>query len=178
MSVTWDLLQAAVQRLAASLPGLASEYFPESPGDYRLNHPRGALLVGYGGSRYGAAVNAGHLQAQERMATVTVTLVFRQLHGRDGAVLALDDVMGSLLGFRLPNTTGGLQVRRSRFLGQIAGLWQYDIDFEAPAIAVEDADAEDPQAPLLHHVTRLGPLERTETMKRPDGSITEEDHPL
>ena len=178
MSVTWDLLQAAVQRLAASLPGFATEYFPESPGDYRLNHPRGALLVGYGGSRYGESVNAGPFQAQERMATVTVTLVFRQLHGRDGAVLALDDVIAALLGFRLPDTTGGLQVRRSRFLGQIAGLWQYDIDFEAPAMAVEDADAEDPAAPLLRHVTRLGPLERTETVKQPSGAITEEDHPL
>ena len=43
---------------------------------------------------------------------------------------------------------------------------------------IEDADAEDPHAPLLRHVTRLGPLERTETMKQPDGRITEEDYPL
>ncbi|GKT21660.1 Gp37 family protein [Acidovorax sp. SUPP3334] len=178
MSITWELLQATVQRLSVRLPGFAVEYFPEAPGDYRLNHPRGALLVGYGGSRYGAAGNLGDMQAQERLAVVTVTLVFRQLHGRDGAVLALDDVIGALLGFRLPHTTGGLQAKRSRFLGQIAGLWQYDIDFEAPALAVEDVDAEDPSAPLLRHVTRLGPLERTETVKQPSGAITEEDHPL
>lgn len=173
MSVTWGLLQAAVQRLAASLPGFAAEYFPEAPGDYRLNHPRGALLVGYGGSRYGESVNAGPFQAQERMATVTVTLVFRQLHGRDGAVLALDDVIGALLGFRLPNTTGGLQVRRSRFLGQIAGLWQYDIDFEAPAMVVQDADSD--EGPRLIHITTEDGFNRGETRKEPDGSIIQEE---
>lgn len=177
MSITWGLLEAAVQHLAAKLPGFAVEYFPEAPGDYRLNHPRGALLVGYGGSRYGEPVSLGAM-AQQRWATVTVTLVFRQLNGRDGAVMALDDVIGALLGWRLPNTRGGLQAKRSRFLGQISGLWQYDIDFEAPAMAVAVESADDEDGPRLIHVTALDGYERQETYKAPDGTIHHEEHPL
>ena len=64
-------------------------------------------------------------------------------------------------------------MRRSRFLGQIAGLWQYDIDFEAPAMVVQDADSD--EGPRLIHITTEDGFNRGETRKEPDGSIIQEE---
>ena len=46
------VLDAVLTRLREKLPQLQVEYFPEKPAEYRLNHPVGALLVSYAGSRF------------------------------------------------------------------------------------------------------------------------------
>ncbi|EKY7025774.1 hypothetical protein QFI32_005337, partial [Escherichia coli] len=46
------VLDAVLARLREKLPQLQVEYFPEKPAEYRLNHPAGALLVSYAGSRF------------------------------------------------------------------------------------------------------------------------------
>ncbi|MDA8449835.1 Gp37 family protein [Acidovorax sp. GBBC 3332] len=176
MSGTLEMLDAVIARLRQRIPRVPAEYFPEQPEKYRLNHPVGAILVGYGGSRYDRASDAQGVMVQGRDVAVTLTVIVRQLNGRDGAVALLDEVRRAVLGFRMPNATDGLRAIKDDFLGQVAGLWQYALDLAAPSLVVEDRDEED--GPLLRHVTRLGPFERTETEKQPDGRITEEDHPL
>ncbi|WP_308170863.1 Gp37 family protein [Ralstonia syzygii] len=47
MATTLHIIDALVARLKAKLPQLAVEYFPDKPADYRLNHPKGALLVSF-----------------------------------------------------------------------------------------------------------------------------------
>ncbi len=46
------VLDAVLARLREKLPQLQVEYFPEKPAEYRLNHPVGALLLSYAGSRF------------------------------------------------------------------------------------------------------------------------------
>lgn len=174
---TLAMLEAVIARLQLRIPRVVVEYFPEKPSTYRLNHPLGALLVGYGGSRYGQTQLPDAIM-QDRDVAITVTIVMRQLNGRDGAVQLLDETRAALLGCRLPGTTAGLRAIKDDFLGEVVGLWQYAIDFAAPKLEIEDIEDTDDDAPLLRHVTRLGPLDRTETEKQPDGTITEEDHPL
>ena len=104
------------------------------------------------------------------MAGFLKTLVPKRFR-KEGVAIPVVRLHGAIM-------AGGSQFRPGLSLATTAGLIEKAFAFEAPAVAVEDADAEDPQAPLLRHVTRLGPLERTETVKQPDGRITEEDHPL
>ncbi|MCL1861788.1 MAG: Gp37 family protein [Proteobacteria bacterium] len=139
MATTLEIIEAVIARLKEKLPALAVEYFPEKPRDYRLNHPGGALLVSYAGSRYSAPVTTTYVM-QPRELRVTVTVVMRQLNGRGGAVDAVDAVRLTLLGHRLPDCKP-LRAVADTYLGEAAGLWQYAVDFAVESVALEDVDA-------------------------------------
>lgn len=67
------VLDAVLTRLREKLPQLQVEYFPEKPAEYRLNHPVGALLVSYAGSRFDKPNDIGAvLQTQTIQLCVTV----------------------------------------------------------------------------------------------------------
>ncbi|MBB2778380.1 UNVERIFIED_ORG: hypothetical protein HNP28_003727 [Comamonas terrigena] len=145
MASTNEIIDAVVKRLQVKLPWLAVEYFPEKAADYRLNHPRGALLVSYSGSRYEATRDAGFV-SQPRGLRLTVTVLMRQLHGRGGAVDVVDGVRLALLGWRAPDCRKA-HIASDKFLGETAGIWQYAVEFTAQSMVVEDA-ALDAGAPL------------------------------
>ena len=71
------VIDAVVARLKEKLPTLAVEYFPEKPAEYRLNHPKGALLVSYAGSRFDKP-NDTSAVIQAQTVQLCVTVVFRQ----------------------------------------------------------------------------------------------------
>lgn len=145
MASTNEIIDAVVKRLQVKLPWLAVEYFPEKAADYRLNHPRGALLVSYSGSRYEATKDTGFV-SQPRGLRLTVTVLMRQLHGRGGAVDVVDDVRLALLGWRAPDCRKA-HIASDKFLGETAGIWQYAVEFTAQSMVVEDAEL-DAGAPL------------------------------
>lgn len=145
MSTTQDILADCVAQLRRKAPQFHAEVFPEAPDDYRLNHPAGAFLVAYAGSRYGRVQDTGFV-AQERDVVLTITVVCRQLNGRNGAIEALDLVRASLLGYRLPDCRKA-QAREDKFLGETAGLWKYALTVSAATMAIEDAEV-DTGAPL------------------------------
>lgn len=149
MSQTLQIIDAVIQRLAAALPALAVEYFPERPADYRLNHDTGALLVSYMGSQF-ADTPDSHAIIQPRTVRLSVTVVMRQLGGGTGAIAALDLVRQTLVGFRPPHGQK-LAAVAEKFLGESAGIWQYAVDFSCECLQVEDADIG--SEPLLTVVT-------------------------
>ncbi|WP_369951985.1 Gp37 family protein [Ralstonia syzygii] len=138
MATTLEIIDALVQRLKAKLPQLAVEYFPDKPADYRLNHPRGALLVSYLGSQFDKTVDVTYI-AQPRTVKLSVTVILRQLHGRGGAVDVVDDVRRALIGWKPPDCRKVWAVS-DKFLGETAGLWQYAVDLATQSMLVEDAD--------------------------------------
>lgn len=154
MAVTTDMLDALMARLRARLPMYAVEYFPEKPKDYRLNHSRGALLVSYIGSRFTAPRDTQFV-LQPRQVRLSVTLLLRQLNGRDGAVGVLDDLRLALVGFRLPHCVSGIEAVDERFLGEVGGIWQYALDVSAAAMQVEDLDCVEhpPLQQVIHEET-------------------------
>ncbi|MEQ0902939.1 Gp37 family protein, partial [Pseudomonas aeruginosa] len=81
---------------------LAVELFPEQPGNYRLNHPRGSILLAYGRSQFGQP-EAADAVLQERNLVFRLTLVFRQLNGKDGVTSYLDRIRESLTGWYPPH---------------------------------------------------------------------------
>jgi hypothetical protein len=133
---TLPILDAVIAQLALRMPDFAVEYFPENPVTYRLNNPTGALLVSYPGSTFQAPPASGQngslipgtSRPQSRMMGIVVTVVLRQLNGREGAIGALDDVRDALRGFKPPGCRSGMHFTRERFLGQVDGLWQYALD--------------------------------------------------
>ncbi|VAV76601.1 Gp37 protein [Enterobacter hormaechei] len=92
------VLDAVLTRLREKLPQLQVEYFPEKPAEYRLNHPVGALLVSYAGSRFDKPNDIGAV-LQTQTIQLCVTVVFRQLNGKRGAIDVLDAVRRILGGY-------------------------------------------------------------------------------
>ena len=135
---TEQLLDAFVARLKAGFSqALAVELFPESPSQYRLNHSRGAVLVAYGKSTFGGE-EATDAIFQERRLVFRLTLVFRQLNGKDGAIAHLDHVRACLTGWRPPHCDQACRPAGEQFIGQVQGLWQYGIDIATRATQVQD----------------------------------------
>ena len=138
MATTLQIIDAVVGRLKVKIPQLAVEYFPDDPAKYRLNHPRGALLVSYPGAKFGETVDVTYI-AQPRDTKLSVTVVMRQLNGKGGAIDMSDAVLLALVGWRPPDclkVQGGLV----KFLGETAGIWQYAVDVATESMLVEDAD--------------------------------------
>lgn len=138
MATTLQIIDAVVARLEAKLPQLAVEYFPDNPAEYRLNHPKGALLVSYPGSQFGTTVDVTYI-AQPRTVKLSVTVILRQLNGKGGAIDAVDAVRLALVGFRPPDCRKVL-VESDQFLDETAGIWKYAVDVSTSTMQVEDAD--------------------------------------
>lgn len=137
MGQTALILDAFVERLKAAFgQQLVVELFPENPKNYRLNHPRGAILVAFGSSKFG---NPEALDSvfQERNLIIPLTLVFRQLNGRDGAVAYLDDIRDCLTGWYPPHCDNACRPVEETFIGQVNGLWQYGQRFATRATQLQ-----------------------------------------
>ncbi len=149
---TLAIIDAVVARLRQKIPTLTVEYFPESPAEYRVNHPRGALLVSYTGSQFEQPRDLTFV-AQARTLRLSITVILRQLNGRGGAVDVLDAVRAALAGFTPPDCRRKLWAQSEQFLGETAGLWQYAVDFSTETMLVEAAEGESSNpAPLLFDV--------------------------
>ena len=125
---TQDFIDGAQAVLVAAFPDLAVELFPAQPQDYRLNHPVGALLLAYPGSRFADTTLRANSVCQERTLTLGVSLVARHLWGPDGAVALMDRLRAALLGWR-PTDCQPVTAVSDRLLAEQAGLWWYAADF-------------------------------------------------
>ncbi|PMY40106.1 MULTISPECIES: Gp37 family protein [Pseudomonas] len=147
---TVQLLEAMQRRLQETFGQLLTvELFPEDPARYRLNHPRGALLLAYGKSTFGGS-EAGDSMFQARNIVIRVTLVFRQLNGKDGAVSYLDHIRDCLTGWFAPHCDQACRPVAEQYIGQIQGLWQYGQDFALRATQLQVMGPE--SGPLLTQV--------------------------
>lgn len=126
---TEQLLDAMLARLQADLGSeLIIELFPENPLQYRLNHPRGAVLLAYGKSTFGQSESTDAC-FQARHLVLRLTLVFRQLNGKDGVVSHLDRIRACLTGWYPPHAHQACRPVSEHFIGHQNGLWQYAQDF-------------------------------------------------
>jgi len=147
---TEQLMEAMQDRLQETFGKmLMVELFPESPAGYRLNHPRGAILLAYGKSTFGGS-EAGDSMFQARHIVIRLTLVFRQLHGKDGAVSYLDHIRACLTGWFAPHCDQACRPVAEQFIGQMQGLWQYGQDFALRATQLQVMGPE--SGPLLTQV--------------------------
>ncbi|PTT02204.1 Gp37 family protein [Pseudomonas sp. HMWF006] len=144
---TEQLLEALRTRLHEHLgKDLMVELFPENPAGYRLNHPRGSILVAYGKSTFGGS-EAGDSIFQARNIVIRLTLVFRQLNGKDGVISYLDQIRTCLTGWLAPHCDQACRPVAEHFIGQMTGLWQYGQDFSLRATQIQDPYPSRPTMP-------------------------------
>lgn len=129
LTPTEHLLDAMLARLQAELGSeLMIELFPENPLQYRLNHPRGAVLLAYGKSTFGPSQTTD-ATLQTRHWLLRLTLVFRQLNGKDGVISHLDRIRTCLTGWHPPHADQACRPVSEQFIGHFNGVWQYAQDF-------------------------------------------------
>lgn len=134
---TVSLLEAMLARLQEHFGReLAVDLFPEQPGNYRLNHPRGSILLAYGRSQFGQP-EAADAVLQERNLVFRLTLVFRQLNGKDGVTSYLDRIRESLTGWYPPHCDNPCRPLSEQFLGHVQGVWQYAVDIATRATQLQ-----------------------------------------
>lgn len=143
---TLAIVDDVVQRLRLKLPALQVEYFPEKPEEFRLNHPTGAVLVSYISSKYAAPEDTCAV-VQPQTVTLCATVIMRQLNGRGGAVAMLELVRRALGGWRPANCHRPVRLKQDTFIGEVAGLWQYALEFVTDTMFVEDSEVD--ELPLL-----------------------------
>ncbi|WP_448092490.1 Gp37 family protein [Pseudomonas lini] len=147
---TEQLMEAMRARLQETFGKvLAVELFPENPSGYRLNHSRGAILLAYGKSTFGGS-EAGDSMFQARNIVIRLTLVFRQLNGKDGVISYLDQIRTCLTGWFAPHCDQACRPVAEQFIGQMGGLWQYGQDFALRATQLQVMEPE--SGPLLKQV--------------------------
>lgn len=141
---TEQLLDAMRVRLQEAFGKLLMvELFPENPAGYRLNHPCGAILLAYGKSTFGGS-EAGDSVFQARNIVIRLTLVFRQLNGKDGVISYLDQIRACLTGWFAPHCDQACRPVAEQFIGQVSGLWQYGQDFAIRATQLQAFVPNDP----------------------------------
>ena len=129
------------------VPGYAVEDYPDNPQAYRLNHPRGALLVAYAGSEFDRTEDVGAV-VQSRSPRVGVTVLLRQLNGRAGAVTVVDQVVTALAGAQPPGAIAPMWIEGDRYLGQKDAVWAYMVTVGLHTLFVQHQDDEPAAAPF------------------------------
>lgn len=144
---TEQLMDAVLARLRGAFSDeLMVELFPENPAQYRLNHPRGSILLAYGKSTFGGSESTDSI-FQARNMTLRLTLVFRQLNGKDGVVSYLDRIRACLTGWYAPHCDQAFRPIFEHFIGHMNGVWQYAQDFATRSTQLQIAVPE--SGPLL-----------------------------
>ncbi len=156
-----DIEQAIIDRLKAKITGLAIEGFPEKQSEYKLMHPKGALLVSYAGSTF-SEPKPTDIVFQERKVEFDITVAMRHLRDHEGAYAHLDAVRITLTGYRIAGCSK-MHPTKEEFLNEDAGIWQYRMTFAMtmPAIEID----EDEQLPLLTKITTVDDYGETEVSK-------------
>ena len=115
MATTLQIIDAVVERLKVKIPQLAVEYFPDRPAEYRLNHPKGALLVSYLGAKYDEPIDTSAI-VQPAVVKFAITATLRQLNSH----LQGHPCAKKTCGVELSTGPLGLgpQHRRAEFRGQ------------------------------------------------------------
>ena len=145
MAATLPILAAVRDHLASKLAGYSVELFPDQPAQYRFMHPKGAVLVGYQGSRFGKLEDIGRI-AQQRDLTLHLTVFGRGVH-HDGAALDLLDALRlAIVGYRPPDCLP-CHLTSEQFLAEDGGAWQYQLLVQTETQQIEQYTP--PAAPKL-----------------------------
>jgi len=121
-----DYEKIIIERLKSQIDGMAIEGFPDDPREYRLLHPKGALLVRYQGARYEESIVTGLIRQRVRL-EYDVVVVSRNLRNHQGAYDMMDQVRTALTGYEIDNEK--IYPVSDGFINETEGLWQYGMRF-------------------------------------------------
>lgn len=154
MSSTRPIIDAVVEHLQAAIPWVSVEAFPERPSEYQFIHPVGAILVGYGGSKFGDIEQLGRI-AQQRDVRLMLTVFGSSLNADDGTLAILDETRLAMVGFAPPNCQP-CHLISEEFLAEDAGAWQYQLVLQTETQQVEVCRKEKRPLFIAAHYRRPG----------------------
>lgn len=131
-----QIADAIVAALAAAVPTVKVDHFPDAPGRYPFASKTSELLVMYEGSEYSDPASISPI-SQSRGQTWSVTVVTRSLRGPGGAKALIEDVRQALTGWRTPYGGSAFIPTADKFLSEDNGTWQHVVMFKAEMPAVE-----------------------------------------
>ncbi len=125
IKTTEDLI---IARLISQITDLQIEGFPDDPENYRLNHPIGAILVQYQGTKYSAPEEYNVIFQGSNITSFSISLFTRDLRTNAGAYGYLEDIKTALTGLIIPDQSR-LYPTEDGFLGLNEGVFHYGITF-------------------------------------------------
>ncbi len=141
-----EIEQDMVALLAAALPDLKVEPFPDKPEAYRLSQGHGAVLVGYSGSRLpNPMVLAG--TAQKLRLEFQLVVKVRSLRDHSGAYAVLETIRTALAGQDLRGAR--FYPAREQFEDVSNGVWTYLAAYAADVLWVSQVQYPDDVAVAL-----------------------------
>ena len=120
-----------IEQLQDNITDLKTEAYPEKPSEYRLIHPKGAILVHFKGSHYDKP-EEGNLIQQIISLNFSLTLMIKGLRDKNGAYTYISEIISVLTGF-IPTNCGKMYPVNTDFLQEDGGVWKYSLNFTVPA---------------------------------------------
>jgi hypothetical protein len=114
-----------ITQLQSSITDLKIECYPENPAEYKLLHPKGAVLVRFQGASYSKPTETVFIQ-QDVSLEFNITLMVKGLRDKNGAYNYIDSIISALTGHN------GMYPTKVAFLTEEAGIWRYSIIFTVP----------------------------------------------
>ena len=124
-----------ISTLQASLPELKVEGCAESPSEYKLLHPKGAVLVRFQEAAFSAPQESAFIQ-QETTLIFNLNLMVKGLRDKNGAYSHINEILTALTGYT-PGECGKMYPTKVFFLREAAGIWEYSINFAVPAVNLD-----------------------------------------
>jgi hypothetical protein len=144
-----ELENAIVEKLKSGGFELAIEAFPEKPADHRLHNAAGAILVIFGGSKFGES-QATDTVVQNRTISFSIVVKTSSLRSHLGAYPVLDAIRRLLTGFEPPECDK-MYPTSEELVDREGSIWTYEAQYSCETLAVEDTDL--PGGPAVTKVT-------------------------
>ncbi len=119
-----------ISQLQSSITDLKIEGFPENIAEYKLIHPKGAVLVRFQGASYGSPEGNCFIQ-QTGTLDFNLVLMVRGLRDKNGSYNYIDSVLSVLTGYA-PTDCGKMYATRVAFSGEAGGIYRYALNFSVP----------------------------------------------
>lgn len=133
-----NIENSIIERLKNKFPELHVEGFPEKPAEFRLIHPKGAVLIHYQGGNY-SDQKALAVIVQDKKLEFSITIVMKHLRTHEGAYEYLEKVRDLLTGFK-PENCSKMFPTKEEFIGEDNGIWQYSINFVTTTPVLENIE--------------------------------------
>lgn len=121
------LEKSIITKLKSEITDYAVELYPDNPDNYRLIHPKGSVLLNYGGSSFRRPQNPEAI-VQIREIYFDFIILCRNLRGNGGCYDLLDSVKNAISGFKEQGCDPFYPVSED-ISSHKDGIWTYQIRF-------------------------------------------------
>ena len=125
-----EIENSIIEKLNTDITDLKVEGYPDKPETYRLNHPKGAILINYFGSDFGKPMLGEELESfivQEEEELFRCVISVRGLRDHQGIYDYIDRIKSSLMGYHPIDSLRckKMYVKQIRFVSEEDGVWTY-----------------------------------------------------